>query len=163
VGGVKCCLSLSGSWHFKGSCHLDTIFCTARNHLPSDITLHIRRLKPIHSVPIIKTSHLMLYTEIITVFLRSIQNIIIQCGLNVKLLNVKPVSICYLLLRLMWLDTYLSSGNMFSMYHWNGLQSSWLFNSSCSCKLQRETFSAILCSAFLSRRLFNDVSHNMLW
>ena len=72
------------------------------------------------------------------------------CGLNVEMLKVKPGSTCYLLLALKWLDTHLSSGNMFSMYHWNGLQSSWFFTSSCSCKLQRETFSTKLCRTFLS-------------
>jgi hypothetical protein len=76
----------------------------------------------------------MLYSEVITVFSQiHTKHNNTRCGLNVELLNVKPD----LLLRLMWLDTYLSSGNMFSMYHWNGLQSSWLFTSSCSCKLQK--------------------------
>jgi hypothetical protein len=103
----------------------------------------------------------MLYKEIITVCSEiHTKHINTVCGQNVELLKVKPGGTCYLLLRLKWLDTHLSSGNMFSMYHWNGLQDSWLFTSSCSCKLQRETFGTILCRTFLSRKLCNDiVSH----
>ena len=129
----------------------NTIFRTAWNHLPSNITLRLRRLKPSHSVPIIKTSNLILYKEIIAVCSEiHTKHRNTLCGLNVELLKVKPGSTCYLLLRMKWLDTNLSSGNMFSMYHWNGLQSSWFFTSCCSCKLQSETFSTILCRTFLS-------------
>lgn len=142
----------------------DTIFRIARNHLPSDITLHLRRLKPLQSVPFIETSHFIPFREIITVCSEiHTKHRNTLCGLNVELLKVKPGSTCYLLLRQKWLDTHLSSGNIFSMYHWNGLQSSWFFTSSCSCKLQRETFSTILCRTFLSGDCIMTLYHiNML-
>jgi hypothetical protein len=42
----------------------------------------------LHSVSVIKTSQLMLYSEIIAV-LRSTQNTQIHCGQNVEFMNVK--------------------------------------------------------------------------